>query len=664
MSMYTHRSSILKLSSRALPFLLGMLFVGLIIRNAWLSDDAYITFRTVDNVVHGYGPTWNIAERVQTYTHPLWMGLLTAFYGATREIYFTSLLLSIAISIAAVWVLVRRPAPARSVLALVIFCCSKAFVDYATSGLENALTHLVLAGFLLLYLRGESTPRQLFWLALLASLGMLNRLDTALLFAPALAWALVRCRSLRAVGLVALGLVPLLLWELFSLFYYGMLFPNTAYAKLNAGLITQGELLREGLYYLQNSLRVDPVTLVAIGMAAVLPFAARDWKKLPIVAGILLYLAYTVKVGGDFMSGRFLTAPLLAAVTVLAHSDWPPTRYVWGLVGVVMALGLSAPYAPLRAGGAESADRDPRIWVRGRSITDERANYYPNTGLWLALTQGRVLPDHDWAQDGRADRSAGPKVTVKSSVGFYGYFAGPDVHIVDLLGLGDPLLARLPVTDPNWKIGHFGRRLPAGYLETLETGANRIQNPDLAAYYDSLALITRAPLWEPRRWLEIWRFNTGSYDARLASYAYFRGTEFIQDVDIINTTGLPFVYAYVWNHGSGETYLLDDASTRGQTYAVRWTLTAAEVAFSGAHKQLIAELGSLSDREPLAMGVYFSDSAALTAYDIYEYRFWFCIEDAGRVAVTLPPLAWRNSEAPQGYWRESDISPVMRLADR
>ena len=60
----------------AVPLLIT--YLVLVVSNAWLSDDAYITFRTVDNVVNGYGLTWNVVERVQAYTHPLWMLLLSA----------------------------------------------------------------------------------------------------------------------------------------------------------------------------------------------------------------------------------------------------------------------------------------------------------------------------------------------------------------------------------------------------------------------------------------------------------------------------------------------------------------------------------------------------------------------------------------------------------
>ena len=38
------------------------LYILVLLQNAWLCDDAFITFRTIDNFVHGYGLTWNVAE--------------------------------------------------------------------------------------------------------------------------------------------------------------------------------------------------------------------------------------------------------------------------------------------------------------------------------------------------------------------------------------------------------------------------------------------------------------------------------------------------------------------------------------------------------------------------------------------------------------------------
>ncbi|MCU0520528.1 MAG: hypothetical protein MUF84_07550 [Anaerolineae bacterium] len=654
-------------------FLLLIAFLMLIIANAWLSDDAYITFRTVDNFIHGYGLTWNVPERVQTYTHPLWMLLLSGFYAVTREIYFTSILLSIAVSFAAAAVLALCVARGRMVaaVAVVAVCLSKAYIDYSTSGLENPLTHLILVGFIWAYTAEPLSTRRFLLLSTLAALGMVNRLDTGLLMLPALMYAYWEVRSRRSLMAGMLGLMPLVAWELFALFYYGSPVPNTALAKLNSGLIPSSDLYREGVIYLLNSFRVDPITLVAVGMGVLLPVVLRDWRKTPLALGVVLYVLYVVRVGGDFMSGRFLTAPFLQAVALVSLARrWPHRVPPWlprlALLLMFVALGVSAPYSPIRSQGSERADADARVWVRGRMTTDERANYYANTGLLVALQRDMILPNHDWAAEGLQARESGSTVAIRGSVGFFGFFAGPDVHVVDLLGLGDPLLARLPVTDPDWQIGHFGRRPPEGYLDSLSSGGNHIVDPNLAIYYGKLSSVIRGDLWARDRLREIWYLNTGAYDRYLDGYAYYRGTTLTQNLVITNPTQRPYVYAYVWNNGAGETYLLDTASSQGQVYSVRWEVSAMGAAFDGPHVTQIAKIGELSDTEPLATGVLFSDDSTLSTYEAYERRFWFTLNqpDGNAITVVFPALEWYNSEAPDGFWREVDIDAVLAPSTR
>ena len=101
-----------------------------------------------------------------------------------------------------------------------------------------------------------------------------------------------------------------------------------------------------------------------------------------------------------------------------------------------------------------------------------------------------------------------------AAVGLHGYYAGPAVHIIDQLGLCDPLLARLP-SAAHWRIGHFYRGRPAGYRETIATGVNHLQDPRLIAYYNRLATITRGPILNWRRFQTIARMNLGEYDALL-----------------------------------------------------------------------------------------------------------------------------------------------------
>ena len=73
-------------SWRAIGLLLTLVAVGILwAKTAWLSEDSYITFRVADNFLEGYGLRWNVAERVQAYTHPLWLMLFVACGHVTRR---------------------------------------------------------------------------------------------------------------------------------------------------------------------------------------------------------------------------------------------------------------------------------------------------------------------------------------------------------------------------------------------------------------------------------------------------------------------------------------------------------------------------------------------------------------------------------------------------
>jgi arabinofuranosyltransferase len=527
-----------------------------VLRAAWMSDDAYITLRTIDNFWHGYGLRWNILERVQVYTHPLWMMLVSLPYGVTREPYFTTLAVSGACLIAAVALMIRRLAPWSAFVALVALTASRAFVDYSTSGLENPLSHLLLIAFCLTLLHDGVRPaaqsRTLAWLAMLCAL---TRLDLALLVMPAL---LVQVRETRVHETrvhvagraaarhlwrdIALAFLPLLAWHLFTLTYYGALVPNTALAKLHTG-VPKIALLTQGLWYLRDSLQADFVTLPLI-VAGIIVAARRGGRARALAAGMVAYLAYVVWVGGDFMSGRFLTPPFVCAVVSIAVAAGvgggvgvaaagsmgtagtvrAPRRAV--LIAVaLLAAGLVSPRSPLHLWVAERPELTPSDQLRG--IVNERAAYAYHTGLIPALVRGARADGHPWAEAGRKS-SAWPRVITYEAVGLLGFYAGPQVTLIDPMALSDAFLARLPAL-PGWRPGHFRRALPPGYLASwedclarvfpngafapadktcLSAGAvNHLEDPALRALYADVTLVTQGPLFEPGRWQAIARLN-------------------------------------------------------------------------------------------------------------------------------------------------------------
>ena len=383
-----------------------------------------------------------------------------------------------------------------------MFLSSKALIDYSTSGLENPLTYLLICAFAGEWWRHSKKGGTLLRSSFLAGLIILNRMDMALMIAPAMGILLWRQFSWKAVRQLLLGVLPLIGWELFATLYYGFPFPNTAYAKLGAK-VPSDQLLALGTNYFVDSLSRDWVTLPVIGLGAIAALARRNHA--PLAAGIALYLSYVTWIGGDFMSGRFFTAPALMAILLLCKMR--PGGAIWPLVPLTcLALSLLSPASLLFGGDYKGAPRRKIIGTGG--VADERAFFYEGTSLLDALDAG-VAPSHRWAQNGRALEEAPPRVRVATAIGMLGFFAGPRVHVLDRLALSDPLLARLPsVYTTRARAGHFRRRIPVGYENSIRTHTNMLENIVLHRFYDKLRLVTRAPLLSWQRLTAIWEVNT------------------------------------------------------------------------------------------------------------------------------------------------------------
>lgn len=505
--------------------LCAAVFAIVLLRNAWMSDDAYITFRTIDNFLSGHGLRWNVDERVQTFTNPLWLMMMTPLYLVTREFYYTSLVVSFVISLGCFCLIVVRSS--RSAPSILLIACilifSKAFVDYCTSGLENPLTHLILIVTLVVFLdEGRMGFGRLLLIALLAGWGTLNRMDTLLIFLPILASAAIRYRRPRALLALALGFIPFIAWEAFCLVYYGFPFPNTAYAKLGTG-ISSVELLEQGLFYFLDSLELDPVTLFVVVLSLAVPFIRRDLKDAAVGLGIVLYCLYVLKIGGDFMSGRFLTAPFVCAAVLVARLPWPSSASTWLAVVLVGVMGWSSPLNPVRSGKAYDHKED------NNGIVDERGFYFYSTGLLNSTRNFRIPRGHLFVKQAEREKAAAAKkalsdqkhVARNTSVGIFGYYCGPRIHVLDVHGITEPLLARLPAMyNPNWRIGHTKRSIPRGYERTLASGENLLGDENLAAFYDKLVTITRGRIFSWKRFVTIVKMNTGAYDHLVDEDAY------------------------------------------------------------------------------------------------------------------------------------------------
>lgn len=480
-----------------------------------MSDDVWITLRTVDNFVHGYGLTWNAYERVQVFTHPLWTFFLSVTYGLFDEGYFTTLALSFALSMGVfvvAWRSWRGDAPKLLAFTLVLVS-SKAFVDYSTSGLENPLTHLLAAVFFCALFsksqRDPPTERSLMRMVFVASLAYFNRADTILAYAPALLWLTwrafptVRYRALRAW---LVGTLPASGWTAFAVVYYGFPVPNTAFAKLAGGHYHAPLFHPHAVAYFGNSLRWDPVTLPVIGVAScvglAMAFRRRSAPIATCVIGIALMLVYALRIGGDYMSGRLFALPFLLAAFLLVEAlvDLPRTV----LAGLVFALALFGPRSPTMPRRFDPSFRERDA----TAIIDDHALHHDESLV-------DVIRRRDF-RIGRARQfEHRPLATafVWGATGYHGFQSGPRLRTIDNLALSDALVARIPTRDAAslWGRGHLVRDLPEGYISSVEMGENRIVDPSLHAFYDKLLVITTGPLFTAERMRTIWTMNTGGY---------------------------------------------------------------------------------------------------------------------------------------------------------
>jgi arabinofuranosyltransferase len=483
------------------------IFAYEIFSTAWLGDDSLFTIRTILNLLNGYGPVFNVGERVQAYTHPLWFFLLSFLLFITGSAYFPVFLASISLSLFNIWFLIKRISTSLMgcLVAVAILLFSHAFVDYSTSGLENPLAHFFILFICYYAFEFIKSPSQklLTSFSLLLGFLYLTRQDLVLCIAPLATYIFYKAKNegLRFRLSISLGLIPVLSWTTFSIFYYGFPFPNTAYAKLGTGIDVMS-LMFQGRYYFLDSWRHDPITLLAILTGLFVSFRSVAAVK-AIGLGAFLYLLYILYIGGDFMSGRFFTAPLLLMCIVISRTDFlsKPLWY-WMLALTAVAIYFRPIAVWSEEGNYPSIHSVP--YQLNYGIADERSAYHKEYSLpnWVIGSYSFQYPKK-WM--------IGKEMSFEVMCNAYdGVRKGPSLHLIDPCGLSDPLLARLPaLRKREWRIGHFFREIPEGYLNSIQSHENLIADQATKDFYSAIKLVTQGPLlsWERLKTIALLNLN-------------------------------------------------------------------------------------------------------------------------------------------------------------
>ncbi len=310
-----------KATVATLLIVVAFFLAHLVLYKGFIVDDAFITFRYVQQWIHGNGLVYNIGERVEGYSNFLWIVFLTplAYFGLDLVLAAKGLgLLLSLLTLCLVWRISRTLEGPK--VAAWLLAASGPFAAWAVGGLETPLFTFLLFLSGIVFLHEEEHDRGwasgILWglLALTRPEGVVFAL-TVLIFRL---WRIYIHQShLRADDYLRLMLfgslvLPYLLWRWT---YYGYPLPNTVYAK-SLGLHPRA--LLEGAVYLYQSLvsvggffLVALLTLLAL-ISAPSSLAVRYW-----MFNIGIYAFFIFLGGGDWMPVQRFLVHILPPLSLL-----------------------------------------------------------------------------------------------------------------------------------------------------------------------------------------------------------------------------------------------------------------------------------------------------------------------------------------------------------
>ncbi len=405
--------------SKLILLVIILIFVIHCLSLNFTQDDAFISYRYVENFTQGNGLVFNSGERVEGYTNFLWIILLSIFAQLGLDIILVSKILGIAsgcVTLILLQQISQLFLPKKDwLLALfpsVLLTASSAFAYWSISGLETTFFVMMVLVSVYLYL---TYPR--LWVVSCA-LSVLIRPEGGLIFGILLLHKLViRNDPLRKSFSCLAGFVLLLLpFVIFKVFYYGDILPNPFYAKTGLSF----EYVKSGLEYFWLFLRHYALWGV-LYLVPIFFYKSLDWRGRLLILLVYLYTLYVIIIGGDVLKVHRFFLPIL------------PPLYL------LFIICLRRLYAKLKSN------------LRGRVVL---------IFLLVSIPVFLFLLPHKWIRQTRAaEKNLVEKMQfiaeylrrhyddtsiALTTIGSVSYYLGTEVKVIDMLGLTDKYISQHP----------------------------------------------------------------------------------------------------------------------------------------------------------------------------------------------------------------------------
>jgi arabinofuranosyltransferase len=307
-----------------------IVLAGFSVSNRFIQDDAFITFRYADNLVRGNGIVWNSGERVEGYSDFLWLLIMSiplrlgwdviVFAQATGVGFFIlTLLLTYRLA------LLVFDSEHTALFVVVLLGTNYSFSSYGTGGLETQMQTCILTGIIFLtlwsvYKCGLDKKYSLL-LSILFGVSVLTKIDSLIVVGLCSTVILYKVFTnanrrvyWRTVYFLFTPFVLIVgLWLLWKMSFYGGIVPNSFYIKgPGTGLVWMG-LGYVWMFLLSYLLVPFPLMFLAY----IRRLVVEKNEHLVIISSlVVVWLAYVISIGGDFMEWR-LFVPVLPLVFIL-----------------------------------------------------------------------------------------------------------------------------------------------------------------------------------------------------------------------------------------------------------------------------------------------------------------------------------------------------------
>lgn len=462
---------------------LSIAFVFICMNNKFVQDDAFISFRYVQNFVDGHGLVFNIGERVEGYTNLLWVLLLSVFVFLKINIQTISQLLSVLFGVVALYMTYRvsdtfeiRPDASANVkkvktadtgsvkyfdlIPTVLLIFSGSFIFWSISGMESTMFMSFCLLGIYYYIKNKNSAALDYKFPLFLLLATLTRPEGLYFFGLIMIHkvffafkdhksdALKILFSKNNIISYAVYIIPVILYFLIRYSYYGYLFPNTYYAKtglssayINSGIEYFTKFLTSYLFY--GVILVAPLYLFK---------RSENFFELSLFYLLIVcYTLYVISVGGDVLKQNRFFLPILPLIYIIFGKFLTELYYMmkskgtggmaYPVVIIVTAIICIYYYSSQK----EMLDRD----IQGENGL---VNKMKIAGNWFKNKQQLL---------GR------PMNLAATTIGAVSYYAGSNVNVIDLLGLTDEEVAHNPKIIPEiseQSIGWKERNYNADYI--------------------------------------------------------------------------------------------------------------------------------------------------------------------------------------------------------